>query len=230
MDLGDSDGGGFGDEPQKRALPSDLPKSLDDRKAVPTDLVQETEYYDGWQGPLASRCAPPHWLSPVLTCHACPPGQSQFLTSPILAKPLQFSDLTLDDPSYDADLAKGVSDSDTRLMEMLAAQAQHHGGDGLEDADAVADDDRRPQDEKKSILQKSLAMAASNGDLVQVKKILGGKAKQFVDVNAPDDEGTPPLIYASCFVCRTPPQTTPAGVAKGTSLIGTRATRLLCKP
>lgn len=65
MDLGDSDGGGFGDEPQKRALPSDLPKSLDDRKVVPTDLVQETEYYDGWQGPLASRCAPP------LGCRLC---------------------------------------------------------------------------------------------------------------------------------------------------------------
>lgn len=66
MDLGDSDGGGFGDEPRKRTvpLPSDLPKSLDDRKA-PTDLVQETEYYDGWQGPLASRRAPP------LGCRPC---------------------------------------------------------------------------------------------------------------------------------------------------------------
>lgn len=52
MDLGDSDGGGFGEEqPQKpRALPADLPKSLDDRRMVSAELVQETEMYDGWQG------------------------------------------------------------------------------------------------------------------------------------------------------------------------------------
>ena len=32
------------------ALPSDLPKSLDDRKAVSAAYVPETEMYDGWQG------------------------------------------------------------------------------------------------------------------------------------------------------------------------------------
>ncbi|ORY64029.1 uncharacterized protein BCR38DRAFT_457832 [Pseudomassariella vexata] len=177
MDIGDGDGGGFGGQPRRpRELPPDLPKSLDDRKAVRTELVPETEYYDGWQ------------------------GQSQFLTSPILAKPLQFSDLTLDDPDYDQqDLAKGMPDSDTRLMEMLAAQAQRHGGAGLGDADAIASDDKIPEDEKHKMLQKSLAMAASNGDLEHVKKIVEGKAKPFVDVNAPDEDGTPPLVYASCF-------------------------------
>lgn len=53
MDFGDpDDGGGFGeDEPKKpRALPADLPKSLDDRKVVSTEFVPETEMYDGWQG------------------------------------------------------------------------------------------------------------------------------------------------------------------------------------
>jgi len=57
MDLGGSDGGfdgGFGDNeglpPKKRSLPADLPRSLDDRRHVPTDLVPETEMYDGWQG------------------------------------------------------------------------------------------------------------------------------------------------------------------------------------
>ncbi|KAI1846492.1 hypothetical protein JX265_004985 [Neoarthrinium moseri] len=177
MDFGDPDGGGFGDEQPKkpRELPSDLPKSLDDRRHVTTELVRETEFYDGWQ------------------------GQSQFLTSPMLAKPLQFSELTLDDPNYDQDVTKGIADSDTRLMEMLAAQAQHHGGDGLVDADAIAGDEKTSDEEKNKILQKSLAMAASNGDLGQVNKILGGKAKAFVDVNAPDEDGTPPLVYASCF-------------------------------
>ncbi|KAI1344013.1 hypothetical protein F5Y15DRAFT_368801 [Xylariaceae sp. FL0016] len=177
MDFDDSDGGGFGgDQPNKpRALPADLPKSLDDRRAAPTHFVAETEMYDGWQ------------------------GQSQFLTSPMLAKPLQFSELTLDDRTYDQDLTKGMTNSDTRLMEMLQAQATHYGGQTYEDEDAIATDEKLSEDEKKSILQKALNMSASNGDLEHVKKILTGKAKGFVDVNAPDEDGTPPLIYASCF-------------------------------
>jgi hypothetical protein len=119
------------------------------------------------------------------------------------AKPLQFDNLTLDDPNYDEDLTKGIPDSDTRLMEMLAAQAQHHGGEVFENTDAIAEDEKLSEDQKKSMLQKALHMAASNGDLDQVKKILNGKAKPFVDMNALDEDGTPPLVYASCFVSAT---------------------------
>lgn len=55
MDYGDINSGGFGGDEsppreQPRALPADLPKSLDDRRRMPTDYVQETEMYDGWQG------------------------------------------------------------------------------------------------------------------------------------------------------------------------------------
>ncbi|KAI1366070.1 hypothetical protein F5Y08DRAFT_327562 [Xylaria arbuscula] len=170
------DGGVKRLRPKKpHTLPADLPKSLDDRRAVPTEFVPETEMYDGWQ------------------------GQSQFLTSPIPAKPLQFNNLTLDDPDYDRHLTQGIPDSDTRLMEMLQAQAQHHGGQTFEDVDAVAEDDKLSDDEKKTMLQKALNMAASNGDVTQISRILDGKAKAFVDVDAPDEDGTPPLIYASCF-------------------------------
>lgn len=64
MDLGDS-GGGFdpgsgGQPPEKRVLPDDLPRSLDDRKHVRTELVPEIEMYDGWQG----KCCPPRLASP----------------------------------------------------------------------------------------------------------------------------------------------------------------------
>ncbi len=121
----------------------------------------------------------------------------------MLAKPLSFGDLTLDDPSYDQALTKGVADSDTRLMEMIAAQAAHSAAGVLEDEDAVASNDKLSDDEKRSALQKALNMAASNGNVDQVKKLLSGKAKQYVDLNAPDEDGTPPLIYASCFVSRT---------------------------
>ncbi len=126
-------------------------------------------------------------------------GQSQFLTSPMLAKPLSFGDLSLNDPNYDQDLTKGGPDSETRLMEMLAAQAAHSAG-GFQDEDAIATDEKLSTGEKKEMLQKALTMAASNGNVESVTKILEGKAKEFVDVNTPDEDGTPPLIYASCFV------------------------------
>lgn len=199
MDFGDPDGGGFGDEQPKkpRELPADLPKSLDDRRHVPTEMVRETEFYDGWQGSFILQAVIAVELA--LDVNDDVSGQSQFLTSPVLAKPLQFNELSLDDPKYEQDITKGIADSDARLMEMLAAQAQQQSVGGV-DADAIASDAKLSDDEKKDILQRSLAMAASNGDLDQVNSILGGKAKPLVDVNAVDDDGTPPLVYASCFV------------------------------
>ncbi len=119
----------------------------------------------------------------------------------MLAKPLTFGDLALDD-NYGDDLTKGGPDSETRLMEMLAAQAAHAASAAFEDEDAIASDDQRSEDEKKDILQRTFIMAASNGNVESVTKILNGKAKQYIDINAPDDEGTPALIYASCFVSR----------------------------
>lgn len=59
MDIGDHGGdisGGFGEDDlderrlQPRALPDDLPKSLDDRKNVSSHYTAETEMYDAWQG------------------------------------------------------------------------------------------------------------------------------------------------------------------------------------
>ncbi|KAJ5115382.1 hypothetical protein NUU61_001141 [Penicillium alfredii] len=163
----------------KQELPDDLPKSLDDRRSVP--VFQETEMYDAWQ------------------------GQSQFLTTPVAAKPLPFS-LTLDDHSHDpehdlrAQYGRDPEDNDARLMEMLAAQAAHREVDSLgADEETIAGDEKLTDAEKKDILQKSLNMAASNGDVERVRKLVRGQAKNYVDVNMPDEEGTVPLIYASCF-------------------------------
>lgn len=83
---------------------------------------------------------------------------------------------------------------------MLAAQAAHKAGQGPEDERAVAGDEKLSDSEKSEMLQKALNMAASNGDVAKVRKLVDGPAKLFVDVNAPDEDGTPPLIYASCFV------------------------------
>lgn len=85
-------------------------------------------------------------------------------------------------------------------MEMLAAQAAHRDGSAIEDEEAVASNEKLSKNEKKDILQKALNMAASNGDVERIQRILSGKAKELVDIDAPDEEGTAPLIYASCFV------------------------------
>ncbi|TFA99356.1 hypothetical protein CCMA1212_008715 [Trichoderma ghanense] len=126
-------------------------------------------------------------------------GQSQFLTSPVLAKPLNFGDLSLNDSTENDFIDSGPKDSDARLMEMLAAQAAHRNEAALEDEDATINNDKMTESEKKDILQRALTMAASNGDTERVKKLLEGDAKPFVDVNLADDDGTPALIYASCF-------------------------------
>ncbi len=84
---------------------------------------------------------------------------------------------------------------------MVAAQALHRqDGSPGQDEDAIATDEKIADAEKRETLQKSLNMAASNGDVSRIQKLVGGKAKEYVDVNLPDEEGTVPLIYASCFV------------------------------
>jgi len=140
-------------------------------------------------------------------------GSSQYLTAPTPARPFAF-DLHLDTPAYnDEDTFARIQDSDARLMEMVAAQA-HHREDGSpgEDEDAIAMDDELSDEEKREILQKRLNMAASNGDVARIRKLVGGRAKAYVDVNQPDEEGTVPLIYASCFVWK--PIYAPAGTVK----------------
>lgn len=123
----------------------------------------------------------------------------------MIAQPLKFNSLSLDDPDdyQSASTTQkfgGAVDSEGRLMEMLAAQAAHRDGSASEDEDAVASNEKLSESEKKETLQKGLNMAASNGDMERIEKLLKGKARNFVDPNAPDEEGTAPIIYASCFV------------------------------
>ncbi len=88
---------------------------------------------------------------------------------------------------------------------MLAAQAAHReDGSAAGDEEAIAADKKLSDTEKKAMLQKSLHNAASNGDVDQVGRVLQGPARKYVDINGPDEEGTAPIIYASCFVSPYP--------------------------
>ncbi|GME27355.1 putative dil and ankyrin domain-containing protein [Neofusicoccum parvum] len=157
--------------PQPRQLPADLPRSLDDRKSVPPPAA-ETEIYDAWQ------------------------GQSQFISSPLPPKPLTFN-LALDGPT---DANPSLEESDSRLNEMLERQSRlKHDSMSEGQEDAILKDEKLSDAEKKEVLQNSLNLAASNGDTATIERFVSGNAKDFIDVNAPDGDGTPPLIYAACF-------------------------------
>lgn len=116
------------------------------------------------------------------------------------ARPLNFN-LALDEPGFDeAHDVHHLEDSDSRLVQMLASQARHKTDSAVEgDEDTIALNEKLSDSEKKETLQSLLNMAASNGDVSRVKRLLSGKARDFIDIDAPDSEGTPPLIYASCF-------------------------------
>lgn len=83
---------------------------------------------------------------------------------------------------------------------MLATQANVNDDDAAETAEEdLLNDSKMSQAEKKKTLQDFLFMAASNGDVDRVERLVTGKPAKFIDVNAIDSEGTPPLVYASCF-------------------------------
>ena len=83
---------------------------------------------------------------------------------------------------------------------MLAAQARKGDGDtGEAEEDDVLHDAKLSREQKTQALQDFLFMAASNGDVQRVNRLVRGRASELVDFDTVDAEGTPPLVYASCF-------------------------------
>lgn len=156
-----------------RELPADLPRSLDDRMSFQS-YGQETEYYDAWQ------------------------GQSQFLTAPTIAKPLTFN-LALHEPDDEGAFGRDFGNDDARVAQMLAAQSQKSPDAGEAEEDEVMSDEKLSREEKSKALQDFLFMAASNGDAARVQRLVRGSASDLIEIDGVDSEGTPPLVYASCF-------------------------------
>lgn len=179
----------------QRTLPADLPTSLDDRRTFDTYFSGQEEFYDDWAGSSSSVAYPP--AAPNV-------NKTRSLTGTF--------DLKLDSPlglNYRGDeeneIQTRLEDNEQGFMNSYISTIKRHrsvaevadGENG--DDDVIAADEKLPMEEKKTILQKALNMAASNGDTERVKKLVGGRPKQFIDVNRPDEEGTVPLIYAGCF-------------------------------
>lgn len=128
-------------------------------------------------------------------------GQSQFLTAPTIARPSNFN-LSLNEPDFDdARTSQELADNDARLAQMLATQARINDEDDVAEAaeQAILDDKDLAPEDKKQMLQDFLFMAASNGDSDRIQRLVTGKAASLVEVNTVDSEGTPPVVYASCF-------------------------------
>lgn len=64
---------------------------------------------------------------------------------------------------------------------------------------AVVDDSHLPREEKQEQLQSLFSRAASNGDIRCVRSMLNGPAREYIDIDAEDEDGSTPLIHASCF-------------------------------
>lgn len=115
------------------------------------------------------------------------------------AQPLAFN-LSLDEQDGVAVNSK-LEDNDSRLLEMLAAQAAHRETTiAAADEESIITNKVMSDAEKKAALQKTFHNAASNGDVEQIEKLITGPAKDYIDIDGPDEEGTAPIIYASCFV------------------------------
>ncbi|KAK5712027.1 Allantoicase [Elasticomyces elasticus] len=159
--------------PRPRELPDDLPRNLYDAKQ-PSTAAQATYWDDPWQ------------------------QQEQFITAPTTAKPFN---LALSDPDGEDAFGKDFGNDDARMAEMLAARVRKHSeADVVEtEEDDVLQDDSLSREQKAQALQDFMFMAASNGDAQRVQRLVRGRASDLVDLNAVDAEGTPPLVYASCF-------------------------------
>lgn len=84
---------------------------------------------------------------------------------------------------------------------MLAVQARMNDEDDASELaeDGVLGDKKLSDEEKRQMLQDFLFLAASNGDAARVRRLVSGRSASYVEVNKVDAEGTPPLVYASCF-------------------------------
>lgn len=121
-------------------------------------------------------------------------GQSQFLTAPTIATPLNFN-LSLHEPDDEG----AFGNDDARVAQMFASSSQAPGDAGEAEEDDILQDEKLSREQKAASLQDFLFMAASNGDAQRVSRLVRGSPSDLVEIDGVDAEGTPPLVYASCF-------------------------------
>jgi hypothetical protein len=70
--------------------------------------------------------------------------------------------------------------------------------DPMVDEIVVMNHDKLTEEEKRTKLQRTFSSACSNGNLEKVLSMLKN-VRAYIDVDAQDEDGITPLIYAACF-------------------------------
>src|SRR6185312_11838216 len=70
--------------------------------------------------------------------------------------------------------------------------------DPLADENVVANHRKLTEEEKRAKLRKIFSSSCSNGNLEKVVSMLKN-VRSYIDINAQDEDGITPLIYAACF-------------------------------
>ena len=83
------------------------------------------------------------------------------------------------------------------MLVVQARRGENDSGEGEEED--VLQDEKLSREQKTQALQDFLFMAASNGDARRVNRLVRGRGSDLVGLDGVDAEGTPPLVYASCF-------------------------------
>ncbi|KAI7877820.1 hypothetical protein K492DRAFT_212796 [Lichtheimia hyalospora FSU 10163] len=72
--------------------------------------------------------------------------------------------------------------------------------DNDDNLDEVMDRNDWDDDKKRAKMNKMFSRAVSSGDVDRVTQLLSNdRTKEYIDVNAKDEDGATPLIYAACF-------------------------------
>ncbi|KAK1088151.1 Allantoicase [Friedmanniomyces endolithicus] len=151
--------------PSPRKLPDDLPRDLWAAKR-----------------PLADTQAPQSWDDPWQQ-------QEQFITAPTAAKPFS---LALNEPDGEDAFGRDFGNDDARVAEMLAARVRKASeADVIEtEEEDVLQDDKLSREQKAQALQDLLFMAASNGDVQRVQRLVRGRASDLIKLDADRNQWT----------------------------------------
>lgn len=115
---------------------------------------------------------------------------SSILTTPLTPASLSAAGSLATTPDPDI---SGESAATSPLEASLAEES-------FESENTIAKKEDLSDDEKRYKITRIFRRAASNGDVAKIKEMLDNTAvRDFINLNAKDEDGTTPLIYAACF-------------------------------
>lgn len=98
------------------------------------------------------------------------------------------------------EMSQRMAESNKQLSELLTTSMSSSHSASTLDTVTTSIEETEDIDEPHKKYNRLFTRAASNGDVDKVKEMLSDKEiRPYIDINARDSDGTPPLIYAACF-------------------------------